>query len=923
MLVGVFGIAAAAAVAPPSPESGSAVISLLGSRCGACHAARGGKGGLNLSSPAGIAAGGISGPAVTPGKPADSRLLTMIETGKMPPGGRLPAAEIRRIRDWITAGSPGLPKESGPRITQHQIIPIMYLRCAPCHGGRRKEAGLDLRTPAGMRAGGKSGPAIVPGKPEESRLLKRVHAGEMPPPRMVVAVSVKPMEPGEIRLLEDWIRLGAPEVEIAADVQTRELDPLVADKDRLFWAFQAPKRPAVPALLPGARTTNPIDAFLLKGLKARGLDFSPEADRRELIRRVTLDLTGLPPTPDDVKAYLADAAPGAYERVVDRLLASPRYGEQWGRRWLDLAGYSDSEGIQESDPIRPYGWRYRDYVVRSLNADKPYDRFLLEQIAGDELYDYARAPEITSEIADSLIATAFLRQVPDATFANITNFVPDRLDIIGDEMQVLSSSVMGLTMKCARCHDHKFDPIPQRDYYRLLAVFKGALDEHDWLTNYDGERPEEGSIAIRDLPYAPTAEVRAWRERETARRAEVERVKAALKAAEQAARSRIPAAGDEADLKKRDAEYARAATDAAAALKALDARREAFPRIRALWDRGEPSPTYLLRRGDYLKPGPLLGPGVPSVLTNGKTPLDIRPPFPGARSTGRRLAFARWLTQPGQPLTARVIVNRIWKWRFGRGIVATVDNFGKMGARPTHPELLDWLSTTLAGPDFGWRLKPLHRLMVTSRAYRQSSRTTAEAVRRDPDNRWLGRMPLRRMDAEELHDTLLQAVGELDVTPGGPSDPIEVREDGMVTVTRTARGWRRALYGTHRRKQPITLLEAFDRPQMNPNCTERPESTVAPQALQLMNSERVNTLAASFARRVRSVAGAAGVGEQIRVAFELALGRPPSGEEAAAAITAIGRWSRTPAPAAGRAAVDPLQRFCHALLNSAGFLYVD
>ena len=653
---------------------------------------------MELTSPAGVVRGSSTGPVVSPGKPDDSRLLQAIESGKMPPGRKLPAAEVARLRQWIAAGAPGLPRPSEPELTQHQVLPILHLRCVACHGTRRQEGGLDLRTRAAMLKGGKSGPALAPGNPDASLLVKRIRAHEMPPPRLVVSASVKPVEPPELKQLEEWIRLGAPEVPDRPDIATLTPDPLVSQRDRQFWSFRSPRRPAVPgftgkAAPPAGLLRNPVDAFLYRDLRAKGLTFAPEIGRRELLRRVTLDLTGMPPTPAEVDTFLADHRPDAYERAVDRLLASPRYGEQWGRRWLDLAGYCDSEGISDSDPVRPPAWRYRDYVIRSLNADKPYNRFLLEQVAGDELADYERAPVITPEIADNLIATAFLRQGPDGTFANITAFVPDRLEIIHDAVTVLTSSVLGLTLRCARCHDHKFDPLPQRDYYRLLATFKGAYDEHDWIKSHDGDRPGDGPVRSRDLPHVTTEERRAWETREKARRAAVEQVQADLKRAEQAARTRLPAAKEDAELRKQDPAYNQIATEAEKRLRELETQREGQPIIRALWDRGEPSPTYILRRGDYLRPGRLVGPGVPSVLTDGRTPFVVTPPWPGATKTGRRLAFARWLTRPDHPLTARVLVNRIWKEHFGRGLVLTPDNFGRTGAPPTHPELLDWLAT--------------------------------------------------------------------------------------------------------------------------------------------------------------------------------------------------------------------------------------
>jgi mono/diheme cytochrome c family protein len=847
------------------------VHKLLQAKCAKCHGEMVRKADLDLTTSAGLIKGGESGKAVVPGKPDESLLFEKVHTGAMPPkkDERLSEADVDLIRRWIAAGAvipAAEPKAES--LTQHDVLPILLRRCTVCHGRHRQEGGLDLRTRAAMLRGGKSGPAIVLGQPEKSRLIEKVRAGQMPPNDRLVEVSVKPIEPAEIDRLAHWIAVGAPEVEVAPDVATTKPDPLVADKDRDFWAFRPPRPVAVPAVRDTARVRNPIDAFLLQKLESKGLTFSPEADRATLIRRVSFDLTGLPPDPADVQAFLADTSPDAFERLVERLLSSPRYGERWGRYWLDLAGYADSEGKREQDLPRPHAWRYRDYVIRSLNADKPYSRFLLEQLAGDELADYEHAKEITPEVYDNLVATGFLRMASDATWANITNYVPDRLEVIADEMDVLGSGVMGLTLKCARCHGHKFDPIPQRDYYRLLAVFKGALDEYDWMK--PDLRPGDAPISRdvqggRMLPHVTTAERTAW----TAHNA--------------TAKDKLPE-----------------------------------PKIQALWDRGEPSPTYVYRRGDPSSPGSVVGPGVPSVLTDGRTPFAVQPPWPGSKSTGRRLAFAHWLTQPDHPLTARVMVNRVWKHHFGRGIVPTLGNFGKAGQPPTHPELLDWLARDFV--DSGWSIKHLHRLMVTSTAYRQSSAVTPALAAADRDNSLLSRMPLVRLDAEALYDTLLLVAGRLDETPGGPADAVEARADGLVTPA----GWRRLVYVKQARKQLPTHLEAFDYPQMNPNCLERRDSTVAPQALYLMNNARVELLAESLAKRVTAEAGA-DPAAQVERAYWLALGRAPSLAEKETGVRALAdltaEWSKAGPTVAAQS--KALMSYCHALVNSAGFVYVD
>jgi mono/diheme cytochrome c family protein len=888
--------------AAKAPRFETDVLPLLQAKCLRCHGEKAKKADLDLRTRSGILKGSESGPVVQPGKPQESLLYEMVHKGKMPPGktNKLSQAEVENIHHWIMTGAHFTSDRAGkpePAITQHDVLPILLRRCTVCHGPRKQEAGLDLRSREAMLRGGKSGPAIVVGKPEESLLLQKIRSGEMPPRRRIIEVSIKPIEPAETELLARWVALGAPEVKIEPDVASTRTDPLITERDRAFWAFQPPHASTPPAVKQHERIRNPIDAFVLHKLEQRGLTLAPEADRPTLLRRAYLDLTGLLPEPAEVRAFLADRDPQAYENRIDRLLASPRYGERWGRHWLDLAGYADTEGKREQDLVRPSAWRYRDYVIRAFNAGKPYDRFLLEQIAGDELADYEHAPEITQELYDNLVATGFLRMAPDPTWYNLTNFLPDRLEVIADEIDVLGSAVLGLTLKCARCHSHKFDPIPQRDYYRLLDVFKGAFDEHDWMKPNWLSGLSQGQRTDRDLPYVTTAERRQW----GAYNAKLQKEIDALKTAQ----AKKPAPATEARI------------------KALQAQLLPEPKIRALWDRGQPSPTYLLQRGDYLRPGPLVGPGVPSVLTDGKTPFEVKPPWPGAKKTGRRLALARWLTRPDHPLTARVLVNRLWKQHFGTGIVKTLDNFGKVGARPTHPELLDWLAVEFVRR--GWSIKAMHRLMMTSATYRQSSTVTAAHEKYDPENVLCSRMPLTRMDAESLYDTMLQVADGLEDTPYGPPIPLEVRRDGLVTPTGTVRGWRRMIYVQLQRKVVATHLENFDFPQMNPNCVERRGSTVAPQALHLMNNGMVRRLADQFARRVRQEAGS-DPARQIEWIYLTALSRPPREEERTLGQAALAllteEWGKQRIDR-NEAARRALTTYCHTILNSAAFLYID
>ncbi|MCA9023998.1 MAG: PSD1 domain-containing protein [Planctomycetaceae bacterium] len=886
---------------------------ILQGKCVRCHGEATQKAELNLADAAGIRRGSEGGDIFKSGAPDDSRLLEVLTDGEMPPeGDPLTPEEIDLIRIWIEQGvkfDADTPNNEEV-LNQHDVIPILLLRCATCHGRQTQEAGLDLRTKAAMLKGGKSGPAMVPGDPSESLLIKRIQSEEMPPRDKLASHSVKPVEPQELEVLTRWISEGAREIDVAPDLAIDERDPLVSEEDRDFWSLKSPVRSTVPSVSPVQNVGNPIDAFVLHRLEEVGLGLVPDAEREVLMRRAHFDLLGLPPRPEDVRRFVSDTRADAYERLIDRLLASPHYGERWGQYWLDLAGYADSEGVQHSDPVRPFAYRYRDYVIRSFNVDKPYDVFLTEQIAGDELADYEHVETITPELADNLIATGFLRMSADGTFAGITGFVPDRLDVIDDQIRILTSSVMGLTMRCARCHSHKFDPIPQRDYYRLTALLKPAMDEHDWLKPTAGGN---GNVTggHRYLPYVSTDERKAWEAHEQAVATEIEGLQAKLDSCK-----------DDEELTKQVEQE----------IEAAKSKRQPEPLVRALWDRGEPSPTYLLRRGDYLQPGRLMGPGVPSLLSTGLEPFQPEPPWPGSTKTGYRLALARWLTLPNHPLTSRVIVNRIWRHHFGRGIVETLDDFGRAGARPTHPELLDWLSVEFV--ENGWSIKQLHRLIMTSATYRQSSVVTSEQLRLDPENQLLSRMPLRRLEAEALRDSLLAVAGRLDLTPCGPADGVEARGDGLVTSVSGPAGWRRSIYVQKRRTQRLTILDEFDRPRMSPNCVDRRSSTVAPQALHLMNNAMIHELSLSLSDRLIAQ-WPDDEQKQLEQLIAMTTGNLSSPDLPVVRDSLRqfeAEWqsrlsaddpSLTPDLLAQQAHRSALGNVCHAFMNSDSFLYID
>ena len=896
------------------PVFESDILPIFKAKCASCHNTKSRKGELDLTSFATLLKGSESGAILSKEEPDEILLLEMIEEGVMPPEGKpqLTKAERALIHHWVATGTKAKQMVVADNVpSQHDALPILYLRCTACHGLRKKEAGLDLRTKVSILKGGKSGPAMVLGKPDESLLLKRIHAIEMPPPRLLVDAGVRPVEAPELDTLKKWIAAGAPEIEMQPDIPNGQPDSLVTDEDRKFWSFQTPKRAAVPKVKNQQQVRNAIDAFVSRKQQEKGLTFSPEADRRTLIRRVAFDLTGLPPRWDEMQQFLADTSPDAYAKMVDHYLASPRYGERWGRYWLDLSGYADSEGKRSADPIRPHAWRFRDYVVRSFNNDKPYDRFLLEQLAGDELADYENAPEITQELMDNLVATGFLRMAPDGTGSDIVDTVTERLEVIVDEVNVLGSAVMGLTVKCGQCHSHKYDPFPQRDYYRLLAIFRGAYDEHDWLKPSFVVGQTKTNKPGRVLSYVTTEE----RDRfESEKKKYEDQITALTK--ELAEKKKTLPAKEFADVKKNSDKQ----------IKELKSAIPTQPLIRALWDRGVPSPSYIYRRGEFTNPGRLVGPGLPSMLTDGKTPFDAKPPYPGSKSTGRRLAFAKWLVQDDHPLTSRVMINRIWFHHFGRGLVKSLGNFGNTGVRPSHPELLDWMAREFIARK--WSIKEMHRLIMNSNTYRQVALVTPKHERLDPENEFLSRMPLRRMEAEVVRDSILLVAGKLDETRFGSPDPVNVRPDGLVTSIGTEKGWRRSVYIRHRRKEMPTILENFDLPQMIPNCTERPDSTVSSQALHLMNNGMIRDLASHFADRVRKEVGDEPY-KQTERAYQIALSRMPSEKERELGISALKSLRTQWRKELGKKATDDdvrrkaLANFCHAIVNSAAFLYID
>lgn len=843
---------------------------------------------------------------------------------------------------------PAAPKPEAPLSFERDVRPILKAHCFYCHGGEHEtKGGLDVRQKRFLLKGGDQGTAIVPGKPEESLIVERIVAGEMPP-------GEKKMPADQLETIRRWIAAGA--VNLRDEPETLPAGPDITPEEREFWAFQPIRVVEPPLTAAEDRARTAIDAFLVKTLKSKGLTFNPDADKRSLLLRATLDLTGLPPTPEETRLFLEDTADDAYDRLLDRLLASPRYGERWGRHWLDAAGYADSDGYNDADPERPYAYKYRDYVIRSLNSDKPWDLFLTEQLAGDELVTGSLA-NLTPPDIERLIATGYLRMAADGT-ASVNND-ESRNAVIADTIKIVSNSLLGLSVGCAQCHDHRYDPIPQVDYYRLRAVFEPALDYRNWrqpgqrlISLYtDADRAkaaaveQEAGVVIAERTVKQTEFIKAAVDKELEKYEEPKRGE--LRAAyETPADKRTPeqqkllaenpsvnispgvlyqynqAAADE--LKKFDAK-----------INEIRAKKPVEDFIPALTELPGANPvTNVFHRGDYRQPTDAVTPGVLMICSAPGTRVDFAARTDNPASSGRRLAFARWITGNDNPLTARVLVNRFWLHHLGHGLVDTPGDFGVLGDRPTHPELLDWLARDFV--THGWKLKRLHKLIMQSTAYRQSTARDSHKTDIDGDDRLYSRRSVLRLDAEGLRDRILATSGVLSGRMFGPATPVKEDEVGQVVVAGDAPApgaevpadnpaFRRGLYIQVRRSRPLAFMNSFDAPVMEVNCDRRPSSTVAPQALMLLNSDFVLQQSGYFAARVLREAGA-DLGRQVERAWQLALCRPPTAEElqqSTAFLTQRVTALQAQMPPPGNVPLESLTSLCQALLGSNEFLYVD
>ena len=749
----------------------------------------------------------------------------------------------------LRAGEPEVAKDVD---YLQQIKPLLAQHCVACHGPEEQQSGLRLDTAAGAVAGGHSGPSLVPGKSSESLFVQALKGtGDVTP----MPAESDPLPAAEIALVERWIDAGAP---FPAD----EAPPIAAAKKSNHWSFQPIVRHDPPQLDQDNWSRNPIDNFIKARLSREAISPSAEADRTTLIRRLSLDLVGLPPTPAEVDDFLADQSEGAYERLVDRLLASPHYGERWGRIWLDAARYADSNGYTIDGPRTI--WKYRDWVIDALNRDLPFDRFVTEQLAGDLL------PDATNE---QLIATGFHRN----TLINEeggTDPEQFRVEAVVDRVSTTGEVLLGLTMGCARCHDHKYDPISQRDFYQLFAFFN-TCDEPVL------ELPTPEEVAVRAELEPQIAELDGLiKARDEVLATEQVNWEARLSAEEREKLS--PEARSALSIAVADRNEAQVVT-ARTAHHSSDAQRVELIRKRddlkkklpqplstlIVRERKEPRITHIMLRGDFLRHGAQVAANVPGVLP----PLETK-------EKPTRLDFARWLFAPANPLTARVAVNRLWQAHFGRGLVETDNDFGTQGSLPTHPELLDWLASEFLAR--GWSFKAMHRLIVTSATYRQASRSRADLAEVDPDNRLLARQSRMRLEAEAIRDNALAVSGLLSAKIGGPS-VYPPQPDGVMQLAQVKRDWmvsagedryRRGMYTYFWRSSPYPFLRLFDGPDANTACTRRNRSNTPLQALTLLNDEAFVECANSLATKMLSFE-ASDDRVRLRQGFRACLAREP------------------------------------------------
>ncbi len=776
---------------------------------------------------------------------------------------------------------------------EQRILPVLTKNCAGCHAGGSPAAGLVVGSFDGLLAGGKHGPSLIPGDSKQSLLMQYIRGEQNP--RMPMGGT----------LPDETI------ASLAKSIDGMQPLPKTAGKrdSYLDWLLRKPLAPAIPPVHNTQWVQNPIDAFILARLEGKGLTPAPPASKRALLRRVYFDLIGLPPSPEEVESFEADSSPGAYEKVIDKLLADSRYGERWGRHWLDLARFAESDGFA-IDGERPTAWRYRDYVIRAFNEDRPYDTFIKEQIAGDEMQGGQRS--------DRLVALGFLRM---GTWEADANFKTQlRQDVLNELTGTVGQVFLGFTVGCARCHDHKYDPIPQRDFYRLQAFFAPMRVEDRPAPFLEVEHPKVMRTKLRHYEDESDA------------------AEEALKKVEERLKAKFVAAKELKPDDKKAAEYLAALKNAKDPLFTEEERsewrsvtnqarkmRESVARYRpvayAVSDVAPPhvpelASTYVLAGGELANRGEKVEPGFLQAVIGDKA--DAKIPFAGG-SSGRRTALANWIASPDNPLTARVMVNRIWIHHFGEGIVRTPSDFGINGDRPTHPELLDYLATEFV--EKKWSVKSMHKLMLLSNTYRQSTAHSEfqKYSEADPKNALLWRMNWIRLEGETIRDSVLSASGRLRKSDGGPgvfvSVPADVAEGfeffKWFPSTEDEQA-RRTIYTFQRRSVANPMIEVFDGANMSEVCSRRSSTVVPTQAFSLWNSEFTRQESEHFAKRVLEMAGP-DPDRYVDRAFLVTLGRRPSAEEK----------SKFKELSAGKPPLESLKRLGVVLFNLNEFIYLD
>ncbi len=819
----------------------------------------------------------------------------------------------------LVAAEPAQPEFTTAQLEffEREVKPILKANCVVCHGGEKKiQSNFDLTTRGGLIKGGELGAAVSLERPAASAILEAINyeSLEMPPKGK--------LPQAQIDVLTKWVTLKLPWPEGEQGLLVHRGPPAVDVAARNFWAFQPVVRPAVPAVKNAAWVKTPVDAFILAKLEEKGLSPAPPAGKTALLRRVYYSVTGLPPSPEAVAAFLADNSPDAYENVVEELLASRHYGEHWARHWLDLVRYAESNSFERDNP-KPFVWRYRDYVIRSLNADKPYDQFLREQLAGDEL------DQVTAE---SIIATGYYRLgLWDDEPADPLLAYYDGLD---DILSTTGQTFLGLTVGCARCHDHKLDPFPQRDYYRLLAFFHGV--------RHYGNRSDQSVAAASLVSIALADDIEKQRELVAAHEQKIAENEKQQREIEALVDGKLP--GGEIDDFKSPGNRVRILrkhigdlltqeqfdryTQLRFARARLDRDRpQATAQALAVKEDPQPRETFVLLRGNPQGQGVRVEPGFPAVLTAPDAPPPQIPvPPAGVQSSGRRRVLADWIASPQNPLTSRVLVNRVFQYHFGRGIVRSSSNFGYQGTPPTHPELLDWLASEFVAG--GMKLKNLHRLILLSNAFQMSSRPDPAAVKIDPENDLLSHFDLRRLAAEEIRDSILAACGNLNLNKqNGPSIYPEIPREVLAGQSMPGHNWgrstpeeaaSRSVFVHIKRSLAVPILAAFDAPDPDAPCPVRFTTTQPTQALGMINSSFLASQSRLFAKLAIERAGSEPAG-QVAFVLRRVTQREPTIAEIDRGVKFIGAVEREDKASHEEA----LRQFCLLALNLNAFVYLE